>query len=207
MINAVSNFDNPLVRLTGKWGWMMAAGALLVVLGVLAFGSPLGASIGVSLGLGFVFLASGVVHLVEAFQLRKTAGSGGRFLMALISLVAGYGVLRSPVIGMMGVTIMLTFYLFMASAARWMFAAELRPHKGWGWLFLSSIVSAALGVFLIASFPISALWVPGMVLAVDLVISGVSLIAYSLIARSAFKDTMDKGLGEAPEETRIRRAA
>jgi uncharacterized membrane protein HdeD (DUF308 family) len=66
---------------------------------------------------------------------------------------------------------------------KWLFASELRPAKGWGWLFASALVSLTLGVLLIVSFPASSLIVPGIFFGIDLIFYGSSCVGTAFTLR------------------------
>ncbi|MFL5813008.1 MAG: hypothetical protein ACJ763_05475, partial [Bdellovibrionia bacterium] len=59
-----------------------------------------------------------------------------------------------------------------------------RHVRGSGMLLISSAISFLLGILLVAQLPFSALWIPGIFLAVDLVVGGVSLMVLSSKFRS-----------------------
>jgi uncharacterized membrane protein HdeD (DUF308 family) len=148
-----------------------------------------------------ILLVSGVVQLVQAFRFSRYGGTAWRVFQSLISIVGGFIMLRYPVIGIMGVGLTIIFYLFMSAASQMALGFATQHVRGSGVLLLSSIVSFALGVLLIAQLPFSALWIPGVFLAVDLIIGGVSLILLSFRFRSL--------RAERPATTRLeeRRAA
>jgi uncharacterized membrane protein HdeD (DUF308 family) len=97
----------------------------------------------------------------------------------VVALAAGIVILRFPDAGMLGIAIVLTFYFTMSAAAKWVLALGMRPHRGWIWAFLSATASFLLGMYIIMTFPFSALWLPGFLLGIDLIILGSSLIGFS----------------------------
>jgi uncharacterized membrane protein HdeD (DUF308 family) len=105
----------------------------------------------------------------------------------LVSIIGGFIMVRYPVIGIMGIGLTIIFYLFMSAASQMTLGFATRHIRGSGMLLLSSVVSLFLGIFLIAQLPFSALWIPGVFLAVDLIIGGLSLIVLSLKFRSMRK--------------------
>ena len=171
-------------RLAKNWGWLFAAGALSFALGFLALNLPLQSTLALNWGLAIIFLINGVSHLIQFVQFRGERGGAGRLFQSIISIIAGVLMLRYPAAGIMGVTVTLSFFFFVNAFGKWIYADSLRPQKGWGWLFVSSIVSFLLGVFIIASFPISALWIPGTILGVDLIVTGVAAMAFALNLRT-----------------------
>lgn len=175
------------VRLMRRWAWLFVGGLVYALLGVLAIAQPIIASFGASIVLGSILLVSGIVQLVQAFQLSRADGRVSRFLLALASMVAGGIILYYPGVGMAAIVMTLSFYFFMSAFAKWTLASEVRPHQGWGWLTFSAFVSFLAGVVLVLTYPASALIAPGTLLGIELVMFGVSLIGFSLSLRSAYK--------------------
>lgn len=166
-----------------KKGRTITFGVLLTVLGILALLAPVATSLGVSLALGVALFVAGIIEFVHAWQSRHIKeGRWSRPFLALLSLVAGALVLRSPVAGAIAITLMISFYLFAAGAAQWSTAFELKPRQGWGWMLASSIVSFALALYLFVTFPATSLVIPGVFFGVDLLFYGASLIGLGVAA-------------------------
>ncbi len=197
------DFRESLARIGHSWGWFLVAGILYILLGIAAFVWPAASTVGLTFALGVVFVVSGIIQLVQAIQLLREAGSGWRFFHAIVSLAAGILIWRYPAGGMVGIAIAMIFYFFASAAIRASAAFALRPHRGWGWMLMGAIASLVLGVEMIATFPVSALWVPGLILGIDLVFYGSALIGFSFDLKN-----VHRGLEKATEqENKIGRAA
>lgn len=168
-----------LAQMGRKWGWFLIAGLANIILGIVAFSLPINSTIGLTFALGILFVVGGSLQVIHTIQLRNEVGNGWRMFHAAIGMVAGVLMLRYPGAGMIGVAIAMTFYFFVSAAAKTVLALGLRPHRGWGWAFASAVASFCLGAYIIATFPVSALWVPGFLLGIDLVILGLSLVGFS----------------------------
>jgi uncharacterized membrane protein HdeD (DUF308 family) len=66
-------------------------------------------------------------------------------------------------------------------------AFQHRLFGEWFWLVLSSAISILLGVMIMNSFPSSSLWLPGLLIAVELLLQGWSMLFLGLAARSLTK--------------------
>jgi uncharacterized membrane protein HdeD (DUF308 family) len=185
-------------------GWMLAGGVITVVLGVIAFRSPVASSLGVTIAIGALLLADGVVRLVHAIRERRHQTGSSRFFLAIVSIIAGGLVLFYPGAGLLGVAVALSFYFFATAGSQWVLASAMGPNSGRGWVIASSIASFALGVYIIANFPLSALWVPGMLLGIELVIMGASMIGVSFRLRRFEKgvEEIHERIEKPPEERR-----
>lgn len=193
-------------HLSRDWGWFLAAGILSCILGILAWRAPVLASAGLATALGVILLISGGAQLVQAIRFGRYGGTAWRIFQALISIVGGFIMLRYPVIGIMGVGLTIIFYLFMSAASQLTLGLATRHVKGSGMLLISSAISFLLGILLVAQLPFSALWIPGVFLAVDLIIAGASMIVLSFKFRSMQPERISPA-GPTPLEEEQRRAA
>jgi uncharacterized membrane protein HdeD (DUF308 family) len=55
----------------------------------------------------------------------------------------------------------------------------------WGWHALNGLITLALGILILAQWPVSGLWVIGLFLGIELVVYGAAWIAVALKLRSA----------------------
>jgi uncharacterized membrane protein HdeD (DUF308 family) len=152
-------------------------GLILTALGTLAILFPLISTITVTLIVGLVFVAAGVVKLWRALSTRPVGRAALKAIWGLAYVIGGGFILSSPVAGALTLTIVLAA-LFIASGVA-AFAWALMPPRmpGWGWMLASGAVSMLLGVLALFTMPIAALWIPGILAGVDLLTTGAGLIA------------------------------
>lgn len=181
-----------------SWEGLVGLGALLVILGSIALFAPVMTTMGLSVMMGVLFLASGIAQLAHAFRYIREKGKFTRFLLAGLSLVAGVMVLRNPVVGAVAITTVTAIYLLVSAVGRGILAFEIKPETGWGSLLFSAVISFVLGAYLLASFPTLSLVVPGIFFGVDLVVFGISLVAFAMNVRR---------LGKRIDQLQDRRAA
>jgi len=55
------------------------------------------------------------------------------------------------------------------------FALTIRPFPNWGWVLGSGIIGILLALYLWASIPVSAVWVLGVLLGIELICEGAAL--------------------------------
>ena len=195
------NVSEPLSLVGKNWGWVLATGIAYVVLGLVAYSWPVASTVALTVMLGTLLVVSGVIQALHAIQLRKYSGAGWRILQSVVALGAGVLILRFPAGGMLAVAIALSLFLFVGATAKWILAAGMRPVRGWGWMFLSSLVSLVLAVYIVATFPVSALWVPGALLGIDLAFTGISLIGFAFNLRHVYKEA--KTYGRPPQLKKV----
>jgi len=87
-----------------------------------------------------------------------------------------------PVAGLAAVGLLLSAYFFAAGLFHTITSAMDRYAK-WGWHFFFGLVSLALGVLLLAIWPLSSVFIVGLVVGLALVARGISIMGASLVAR------------------------
>ena len=166
-------------------GATVAIGVALAIFGILAIMAPLFAGTAVTILVGVLMIAAGITRGVFAFR-AQTFGKGAlAFLLGAIIALAGVLVLARPLVGLASLTVVLAAFFFADGLAEAMYAFQLRPVKGWGWLLFSGITSGLLGFLIMYQWPVSGVWAIGVLVGVRLIFTGWSVIALGSFARSA----------------------
>ncbi|WP_395849338.1 HdeD family acid-resistance protein [Cystobacter fuscus] len=184
-----SNIDSgttPQRSTSGLWGGPFVMGLLLSLLGIVALGAVVVTSVASVIFFGSMLVVAGVFEVVHAFRVRKT----GPFLMfmlgGVLSIVVGAMVLARPGSGLVAMTLLLAGYFFASGLFRGITSIVDR-YAGWGWDFAYGIVSVVLGVIISAQMPASTLWALGLVVGVEILSRGISIMAGSLAVRGAMQ--------------------
>ncbi len=169
------------------WRAFMAEGVLLVVLGLAAIALPLFAGLTTAILLGWVLLVAGLVGLVATVRTRGAGAFTWSLLSAIVTLIAGVVLLVNPVAGLVTLTYVLIAY-FVADGV-FSIAGALSHRRElagrWEWMLVSGLVDFILAGVIVSGLPGSFLWVVGMLVGIDLVIGGVSLIGMASASRRA----------------------
>ncbi|MDO8980703.1 MAG: HdeD family acid-resistance protein [Afipia sp.] len=170
-----------------NWKAFLIEGIVLVILGMAAIAIPLLASIAVTIFLGWLFLISGAVGLYLTFTTRDMPGFWWSLLSAALALAAGIILIVQPVAATLTLTIVVSAYFIAEGITTIMYAlAHRRELSGrWGWLLVSGIVDLVVAALIIAGLPGSAAWAIGLLVGINLVFGGTSLIGMALAARKA----------------------
>ncbi len=170
-------------HIRGRWGWFLALGTLLIVVGVLALGDVVAATIVSAIFIGAMLLVGGVVQVVHAFM---TKGWGSFFLHLLggaLYIVGGLLIMNEPVRGSLVITIFLVAALIVGGILRMIVAVRHREVRGWWLLLVGGVLSLVLGILLLLTLPWSGLWVLGTLIAIELIFMGVSWFQFGLELR------------------------
>ena len=190
-MSATDFFAAGLDQVRKSWSWFLVLGISLTILGVLCVGKAQTATTFSILVLGWILAISGVIWLVNAFRAFSWHGFFLFLLNGIIRGMTGYLLLRHPDAGAAGVTMLLASLFIVAGTFRAVGAGVIRFPR-WGWTVFSGIVSAVLGVSLLASWPSASAYFIGLVIGIDLIFDGASLIGFATAIHSLPKFQLRK---------------
>lgn len=172
-----------LESIAQRWKEVLAFGIFTAVAGLLAILLPGLAALAVELVLGALLLISGGIKTLHAFHFRGYKGFGWALLDALVSLTVGALLLIFPLTGVLTLALLIALFFLIAGITKCIFAVQIRPLPGSGWLGLSGVMSFALGVLILFVWPESAPVVIGILIGIDLCVSGWWLVMLALVGR------------------------
>ena len=176
-------FAAGLEKVRRSWGWFLACGILLTILGVVCVGKAQTATTFSILALGWVLMISGVIWLINSFYAFSWRGFFLYLLNAIIRGVTGYLLVRHPDAGAQGVTMVLAALFIVGGLFRGIGASVIQFPR-WGWTVFSGLVSFGLGVYLLATWPAASTYFVGVVIGVDLIFDGASLVGFASAIQS-----------------------
>ncbi len=169
-------------KIHDSWGWFIALGIALMLLGSVCIFGDLTATLATVLAFGWLLIMGAIVALIQAFQVRSWSGFFVLFLSAQLRGFTGYMLVRYPLAGEYALTMLLAS-LFIVGGVFRAFGAGALKFPQWGWAVCSGIVSVGLGVMLLTQLPISSLWFIGMAIGIDFIFDGGSFIALGAALR------------------------
>ncbi|MGD0848490.1 HdeD family acid-resistance protein [Bradyrhizobium sp.] len=167
------------------WKAFLIEGILLVILGLAAMIVPPLASLAVTIFLGWMFLVSGIAGLGLTLWARQMPGFWWSLISAVLAVGAGIILLAMPVQGTLTLTIVVGAYFLAEGVATIMYALEHRRElsQRWSWLLVSGLMDLLIAAIIITGLPGSALWAVGLLVGINLLFGGASLIGMALAAR------------------------
>jgi len=164
--------------------WFIGLGFALVILGIIAVMVPLIATFAVEWLIGILFIIGGIMMIVHAFKWRKKQSFVTDTIIGVIYVAAGVLFVVYPVHGVYTLTLLLTAFFFVSGLFKIIHAFRMRQASKWGWVLLSGILTLLLGILLLAGRPLTAFWAPGLIVGIDLIFTGCSLLMVSRAVRS-----------------------
>jgi len=170
-------------ELRAKWGWLVALGVVVLILGGLALANLLLATVVSVYYIGALMLVGGVLHLVHAFQVKGWEAAMFWAMSGILYTLAGVMTFQNPLLASAVLTLLIGAALIVAGVFRLWVAFKLKDAGGWGWIAFSGLVTALAGIVIAVGWPVNSLWILGFFLSMDLIIQGWSMVALGLALR------------------------
>lgn len=167
-----------------KWGWFLALGLFLLVVGFLAVGASVYTSFLTVIVLATLLVIGGIAKLVYSFWAREWSGFFISLLVGLLYLITGVLFLAKPFAALQALTLLIGSLFLVSGIFKIVTALSFR-FESWGWILFSGIISFLLGGLVLSEWPAASLWVIGLFVGIDLIIYGWTAILLALSARAA----------------------
>jgi uncharacterized membrane protein HdeD (DUF308 family) len=167
------------------WRLYLIEGIVLMLLGVAAVLVPVFASLAAAIFLGWLFLIGGIVGVVATLSGRHAPGFWWSLISGIITIGAGIVLLGWPFVGVVSLTLVLAAYLAADGIVTILFALDHRRQlsQRWGWLMVNGVVDLILAALIVTLLPAAGFWALGIIIGVDFIFGGASLIAMATTAR------------------------
>ena len=184
-ITASTRSFSEIETLRAKWGWIVALGVIYSVAGFIALGSVLTATVASVFIVGIMMLIAGVAEVINAFQVK----TWGKFLfwvlLGVLYIVAGFVTFENPLLAAALLTLLLACALIVSGIMRIILGFSMKRGMPWIWVVLSGVVTLLLGLIILNHWPVSSLYILGLLLGIDLVFAGASWIGMGLSLKKA----------------------
>jgi uncharacterized membrane protein HdeD (DUF308 family) len=164
--------------------WLIVAGALALVNGIVAVAVPIVASVAITIFIGWVLVVAGVVAGVYAVSHRAAL----RGLEATLTLAAGLYLLIFPLNGTVTLTFVLVVWLCASGVVALLAAWSRRDAPDAAMTAFGGAISILLGVLIAVSLPSSADWAIGLLVGINLIFWGVR----ALVGARALKQLLEQ---------------
>jgi uncharacterized membrane protein HdeD (DUF308 family) len=163
--------------------WLTAMGIVFIVLGFLAIAEPAVAGLAVAILVGWLLIFGGVAHAAAAFG----GGGAGRvawqLILAVIYVLGGFYFVTHPLLGLGTLTLFLAAILVMEAILELIAYFSVRTENGSGWGLVNAIVTLILGGLIWLQWPVSSVWAIGILVGVNLIMTGFSRLMLGTAAR------------------------
>ena len=112
-------------------------------------------------------------------------GFAWSLLTAVLAIVLGLILVLRPISGVLTLTIVLAAFFLIEGISAILLAIEHRRHlPSWGWVLFSGLIDLLLAFLIWDGWPSSAGWAIGLLVGINMVFVGLSLIMTALAART-----------------------
>jgi uncharacterized membrane protein HdeD (DUF308 family) len=166
-----------------NWGWFLAFGIGLALLGILAIVRAVAATVVSMLFFGWLLVIAAGIEIVQAIMVGKWAGLFQHWLGAVLFGVIGILILWRPLVTAEILTLLMGAFFLVAGLFQ-LITPFVISLPDWGWHTLNGLITLLLGILVLAQWPVSGLWVIGLFVGIELVFYGIAWIALALDLRS-----------------------
>jgi uncharacterized membrane protein HdeD (DUF308 family) len=171
-----------------NWGWLLALGILLIVLGTIGLGLTFWLTLATVFVFGIFLLIGGLVQLLHTFKCRGWQSILWQVIMGILYVLAGLIIIDDPLMASTLLTLLLGGVLLGIGIVRIVIALQHRDFKNWVWPLIGGLAAVILGILILVHWPISGFWVIGLFVAIEMIFSGWSYIIIALAARQMGKE-------------------
>ena len=187
-----ASLGSKLVPLRRNSGWLLAAGIVLIILGVLGLGASALLSVASAIWFGAMIFVGGIVLLVDAFRHQGWKSRIMHLLIGLLYIAVGALTFVNPLVATASLTLLAGCALVATGVLRIFVAFQNRELPHWIWILVSGLLSLLLGVMILVQWPGSSLWVLGSFLAIELIMQGWATVALARAIRCPFAGGITK---------------
>jgi uncharacterized membrane protein HdeD (DUF308 family) len=154
------------------WRLYLAEGIAVSVLGLAAIIVPSIAGLFATVVFGWLLFIAGIVGLVATLRAREAPGFRWALLSAFVAVTLTY--------------VLIAFFTVDGILVIILAIAHRRELSGkWEWMMVNGVTDLMLAGIIIFGFPGTLVWAFGLLVGIDMIFAGASLIAMALDARKA----------------------
>ena len=163
-----------------NWYSWLIIGIISILFGLIAILNPFAASITVEQLISWIFIVVGAIQIYSAW---KTQRFSWVMLSGVIGLLVGLMMLTNPLAALVSLTTMISILLLLIGIAKLLASWKLRATPYFGFVMFSGLLSVLISIVIFANLPGAAATLLGLLLAIELISNGISLLAYSVIIK------------------------
>ena len=164
-------------------GW----GLVMIALGILAVLMPFTTGIAVSIFVGWIIVFSGSVHVASSFAASGAGGFLWRMLIGIVYVVGGGYLAFHPTLALESLTLVVAAIFFVEGVLDTIVFFQLRTLPGSGWILFDGLMTLVVAYLIWRPWPSSSGWAIGLLVGVNLIVSGATRLMYSMTARRLLK--------------------
>ncbi len=153
-------------------------GLVLIAAGFLVLGDVMLVTVISTMFIGWVSIAAGAFEVIHAFWTKGWGGFVWQVFLGILYIAFGVVLVSQPVASALILTYVLGLLLLISGFVRILLGVSHWKDAGWIML-LSGAFGVLAGLVILTGFPMTGLWVLGLVLGVDLLSHGIAWLTYA----------------------------
>jgi uncharacterized membrane protein HdeD (DUF308 family) len=176
---------DPEVRegLRRSWKALMTVGVLAILVGCVAIVVPAVASVATAIFIGWILIIAGAFLVAGAFAAQTVGSVLLRLVWAILTVIVGVFLIVEPDSGTLTLTLILGLYFLFMGITRIAVAFAARGQQNAGLLGLSGFAGLLIGILILVELPSSADWAIGLLVGIDLIFAGWTLVSVALLGK------------------------
>jgi uncharacterized membrane protein HdeD (DUF308 family) len=175
--------------LARTWRTLRTIGIVAIVIGAIAIILPEIFSLGTAIFVGCVLVIVSAFLAAAAFAAHGVGSLLARLAWAVLTFVVGLLLIIDPHSGTLTLTLVLGIYFLLMGLTRIIVAFMGRGQPNAGWVGLSGVCGLIIGILVLAKFPSSADWAIGLLVGIDLIFAGWTLISVASVGKELSRGT------------------
>ncbi len=168
---------------------LMMIGIALIVLGAVAVLAPVFAGSAVVITIGIVLLVAGIGQFIQGMQAQSRGDKIMPLVLGAITGLCGILVIGHPLLGLEFLTLLLAVFFVVEGIWKIVSSFSYRPASGWLWVLVSGVLSLVLGLLIWNQWPVSGMWVVGVLVGIDLLSTGISMVVLASALRRIARES------------------
>jgi len=174
-------------------------GIVLIVFGLLALATPLVAGTAVVYVIGGLLLVTGAVQFIQGWRADSWSSKLLSMVLGVLTSVCGIAVLAHPLWRLTVLTLVLAIFFVVEGVWKITASFSFRPATGWPAMLVSGLLAVLLGVIIWYQWPISGLWAVGILVGVDLLFTGISMVMLAITVKRVRKTPSTASAQDDPD--------
>jgi uncharacterized membrane protein HdeD (DUF308 family) len=153
-------------------------GLVLILAGIVVLADVAMASIISAIFIGVAAIVAGGFEIAHAFWTKGWGGFLWQIFLGILYLAFGFTLVTQPVSGAVALTYVLGLLLVVSGLLRIFLGLRHRSEARWIML-ISGVLGIIAGLIILAQWPMSGLWVLGLLIGIDLVAHGIAWLTFA----------------------------
>jgi uncharacterized membrane protein HdeD (DUF308 family) len=164
------------------WLFLVVMGVALIAAGAVAISSSFIASMATILVFGIMLVLGALFELVTALWGRSWRGFFLHLLGGVLYLIVGVFLIENPLESAVALTLLVAVGLLASGILR-IVVSVVERFDGWGWMLLSGLIGALLGIALWRHWPFDGTRFIGLYVGIEMLTSGLSWLMLGMAVR------------------------